>query len=64
MVEVRIPDLGDALDEDYVLLDPTPFRIGEEERDFGVLFHVLNLAREQYTRCYHELGRVVVVEEQ
>ena len=63
MVEVRILDLGNALDEDYVLLNSTSFGVGEEEGDLRVLFHVLNLAREEYTRCYNELGRVVVVEE-
>ncbi len=64
MVEVRIFDLGNALDEDYVLLNSTAFGVGEEEGDLRVLFHVLNLAREQYTRSHSEIGRVVVVEEQ
>ena len=62
MVEVRVPDLGNTLDEDYMLLNSTAFWVGEEEGDLRVFFHVLNLAREQYAGRNREPGWVIIIE--
>src|SRR5713101_844079 len=64
MVKVRIITFCNALDEDDMLLYPTAFRIGEEQRDLRVLLHMRDLAREQYAGCHSELRRVIVIEEQ
>src|SRR5438445_12457240 len=47
MVKVRIITFCNALDEDDVFLNPTAFRVGEEQGDLRVLLHMLDLAREQ-----------------